>query len=126
MIWLALIVVALGGTAFDALNGHASHRHSPSHTIPGRGTGTTTRAMLRAPHGAIYIWPNGALTYPRHLSRYLGRADLNIISKGAFRPHTMRGSLRRIVVDHATLLTIDQYEAVEYHQSRLNSLKGLA
>lgn len=65
-----------------------------------RQTGTTTRQMLQAPVGAIYVWCNGGLGYPKSLARHLERQDLRIVPSSWLMPSCLatRGV---VVVDHA-------------------------
>jgi hypothetical protein len=80
-----------------------------------RGTGRTRRAMEAADHGAIYIWCNGGLSYPKQLAKHLGRDDLKIYSPSVLEDGRLRGILApEIVVDHATRLTDAQYEQLDY------------
>jgi hypothetical protein len=63
-----------------------------------RGTGRTTRQMLDAPKGALYVWCNKHLDYPRALARHLGRADLVVVSPS----YERRGySSALVILDHA-------------------------
>ena len=43
-----------------------------------RGTGRTTEQMEAAPKGAVFVWVNSYLSYPKHLAVSLGRQDLLI------------------------------------------------
>ena len=45
-----------------------------------RGTGFTSRQMENAPDGAVFVWCNGHLDYPKRLAEHLGRKDLRIES----------------------------------------------
>lgn len=69
-----------------------------------RGTGRTTRQMLAAPQGAIYV-SYGNVDYYRDLARKHGREDLKIYSDGQFTPrdaHRFYGrTFSGIVLDHA-------------------------
>lgn len=46
-----------------------------------RRSGRTTRQMLAAPKGAVFIWCTEFLHYPRLLAEQAGRKDLMIVSK---------------------------------------------
>lgn len=46
---------------------------------PNRQTGRTTKQMERAANGAVFVWINDSLDYPKALARKIGRADLEII-----------------------------------------------
>lgn len=64
--------------------------------------GKTSRQMVRAERGAVYVWPNRNLDYPRNLARHLGRDDLEIVSFSWVERGEWRGrEIRKIVVDHA-------------------------
>ena len=73
---------------------------------PLRQTGVTTRQMMEAPQGAIYVWPNSHLDYPRRLARHLDRLDLKIVSAGSVRFETVAGKRVTMIVDHAAEWTI--------------------
>jgi len=63
-----------------------------------RGTGRTTRQMLTAARGSIFVWCNDVLHYPRELARFLGREDLTIVGASSIRDSSLRGTC--VVVDH--------------------------
>lgn len=65
-----------------------------------RRAGRTTRQMEAAPEGAVYVWCEDALTYPRRLAEHLGRTDLVIVSPSDRR---IRGA-NHVVFDHFTKL----------------------
>lgn len=65
-----------------------------------RQTGQTTRQMLEAPQGAVFIWPNDALYCPKMLAYSLERQDLLIVSP-RWLDQQCAGNSRSIVVDHA-------------------------
>lgn len=77
-----------------------------------RGTGRTTKQMQDAPKGAIYVWVNQHLDYPRDLARKVGREDLQIVSPmyldyiDKLAGRTISG----ILLDHAADLTNRQYD----------------
>ena len=68
-----------------------------------RGTGQTTQQLKGAPTGAIFVWLNSDLWYPRKLALELGRKDLKIVgpafltNKGNF----MGRGYMEIIFDHA-------------------------
>ena len=41
-----------------------------------RGTGRTTQQMIAAPHGAVFVWCNSNITYPKMLAQDLRRDDI--------------------------------------------------
>lgn len=76
-----------------------------------RRSGRTKRQMEDAPKGAIYIWDNKILSYPRELSYSIGREDLTILEKGYlyYRANRLTHIIfTDIVVDHACVLSSDQ------------------
>lgn len=78
-----------------------------------RRTGETTRQMIRAPRGALFVWPHhGSLDYAEGLARHLDRADLKIVSPAWFlRPDKWSDrDIHAVVLDHATTLTALQFD----------------
>ena len=73
-----------------------------------RQSGRTSEQMKAAPKGAVYVWVNSILGYPKALARSLGREDLRIV--GPHMVETLRG--RVFVVDHAAVLTNRQLECI--------------
>lgn len=88
-----------------------------------RGTGATTRQMKAAPRGAIFIWCNEYLHYPRLLARHLGREDLHIHEKSVLDGVRLRGLRVPIIVDHAARLTDRQKSEVLAHNARFEVVK---
>lgn len=79
-----------------------------------RQTGITTQQMIEAPKGAIYVWVNDMLDYPKRLAEHLGRGDLLIKSPRSVRLQTVAGRRIGIVVDHATKWTQGISEAWDH------------
>lgn len=76
----------------------------PGSPITVRGSGRTSRRILGAPKGAIYIWCNSGVWYPTKLAVHLKREDLKIISFGkATSPGYFDGRDDPVVIDHAWL-----------------------
>lgn len=76
-----------------------------------RGTGRTTKQLVEAPRGAIFIWCNNCLDYVRPLAASLGRTDLVIYGPDMLNMNAgrLRGrALPAIVVDHACRLNANQ------------------
>lgn len=87
-----------------------------------RGTGETTKQMLRAPNYAVYVWCNARLGYPKSLAAYLGRDDLYIVSPTFLDIERIRGRrFSGFVIDHALDMTQDQREALEYALTRIET-----
>lgn len=79
-----------------------------------RGKGFTTRQMINAPEGAVYVWPTYSLTYPRMLARQLKRQDLliyspSILGEGGL---WLRGYRRALILDHACEPDHDEYQVI--------------
>lgn len=79
-----------------------------------RQTGVTQRQMLAAPPGAVYVWCNGDIGYPRNLARAIGREDLDIKPSGWLTYRNIAGrEFSGVTIDHAlTNLSDDQSEAI--------------
>lgn len=81
-----------------------------------RGTGLTSQQMLAAQPGALFIWCNQCLDYPRDLAAKHNRRDLRIISPRQLGDHNLRGlELTGIVVDHAAIESMTDKEWRELH-----------
>lgn len=79
-----------------------------------RGDGKTTRQMRAAPNGALFVWVNSALHYPRTLAIRLERTDLEIVSPFDLEHDRMRGKTwPAIVIDHAADLTFRQWDGLK-------------
>ena len=73
-----------------------------------RQIGRTSEQMKAAPKGAVYVWVNSILGYPKALARAVGREDLRIVG-----PHMVEVLVHReMVVDHAAVLTNRQLECI--------------
>lgn len=73
-------------------------------------TGTTTRQMEEAPKGAVFIWCNGDLKYPRRLAHDIGREDLQIKAPTWLEDRWRGLEITGLVVDHAASLTHNQLD----------------
>lgn len=86
-----------------------------------RGTGRTTRQMLAAPHGAVFVWcNNGSAGYARDLAQKHGRDDLKVVTPqwledGKWQGHRLTG----LIVDHAARLSAAQMAALHYASARV-------
>lgn len=90
------------------------HGLAASAGSPLRQTGVTAKQMQDAPNGAIYVWVNGQLDYPRRLAENLNRTDLVIVSPGSVRLETVVGRRVALIVDHACRWTRGIAEAADY------------
>lgn len=85
-----------------------------------RGTGETTRQMKAAPNDAVFIWCNGALSYPKHLANQLGRNDLKIVGPEWLTSDRWRGlELTGIVVDHALTMSSREFAMLREVKTRI-------
>lgn len=85
-----------------------------------RRTGATTRQMLAAPYGSVYIWVNSKFSYPKHLAHDLGRADLRIVGPAWLDSGAYLGIwLQGLVLDHAANLSIRQWNA--YFEAKIRT-----
>jgi hypothetical protein len=80
-----------------------------------RGTGITTRQIKEAPKGAVFVWLNSHVDYPKRLARELGREDLDIVPKSRLTPDNWCGRrLTGVVVDHACQLDDRQWDVYQH------------
>lgn len=84
-----------------------------------RQTGQTTRQMQEAPTGAVFVWCNGGLSYPRALAQTLGRTDLKIVPAAWLEDDHWRGVKSAVVLDHATVLNLSQIGTFSKHRARV-------
>lgn len=83
----------------------------PEVTMGGRGSGRTTQAILAAPKGAVYVWVNNRLEYPKALAHKLGRDDLKIVSPEWIEDRRWVGmEFPAMDIDHDTTFTERQWE----------------
>lgn len=77
--------------------------------------------MQDAPHGALFVWCNDNLMYPRNLARSIGRTDLRIEGPSWLDSDRWRGlQFSGVVLDHAAPLTTDrQLDALDYLTARI-------
>ncbi len=77
-------------------------------------TGKTSQQMKHAAKGAVYIWPNSFMDYPKDLAKFLGRTDLDITFPSVFLNKYRGKKISGVVVDHATQLSQEQREFLRY------------
>lgn len=76
-----------------------------------RGTGRTTKLLENAPEGAVFIWCNWHLDYPKGLAKKIGRKDIKIVSPDWLTPCNYMGiTFTGVILDHATKLSLKQRE----------------
>ena len=79
-----------------------------------RQTGRTKQQMLNAPQGAVFVWVNHHIDYPRALAYNIDRRDLKIVAPSWLDQRNTRGhEFSGIVVDHAADLSEDQLYALQ-------------
>lgn len=99
--------------------------HVVSRDYGERGTGRTTRQMLAAPFGALFVWANERVDYPKFLSCALERSDLIIKSPRALEGGRLAGiDYPGVVIDHAALLTPEQRAGMNHVIERIKSRKS--
>jgi hypothetical protein len=85
-----------------------------------RGTGRTTEQMKSAPVGAVFIWCNSNLAYPKGLAEKLGRQDLQIESPSWLSFRNIAGrEFVGVVVDHASHLDAEALYALDQLRTRI-------
>lgn len=94
-------------------------------TPSGRGTGHTTRQMKNASHGAIFVWCNRNLNYPRDLARQLLREDLMVVSPDWVNQSRWRGlKITEMVLDHAMPDSVRFSEQFRYELTAFEYCRG--
>jgi hypothetical protein len=84
-----------------------------------RQMGRTTKQMLDAPKGAVFVWCNSALTYPKILAHGLKRDDLTVLPLSWLEPRNVMGrQFAGVVVDHAGHYDNQAHEALYYLRAR--------
>jgi len=79
--------------------------------------------MLAAPKGAVYVWLNGRLDYPKALARKLGREDLKIVSPYWIEDRQWAGmEFPAMDIDHATTFTEKQWERYWEAKTRVRAV----
>lgn len=77
-------------------------RGKDRHEDDSRGTGRTTKQMMSAPLGAVFVWCNNDTHYPMFLANRLGRTDLKVVGSSWLNREAYKGiDPARIVIDHA-------------------------
>jgi len=85
-----------------------------------RQTGRTTKQMINAPKGAVFVWLTANLSYPQALAEKVDRTDLEIVPRSWILSDKWRGQiLTGIVVDHAIRLHTPEYEILPVIKSRI-------
>lgn len=84
--------------------------------------GMTLQQLSTAEIGALFVWVNNKLGYPKRLAEFLGRSDIKIVSPSWLsKDNLLEVRVSQIVIDHAAHLTTDQWEAWYLCQSRYRS-----
>jgi len=86
--------------------------------------GRTTQQMLDAPSGAVYLWHNYDLHYPRKLAKSIGRDDLVIKGLSWLTPQNVRATKPcHVVVDHyaASRLSMDHLDTLYLIRYRIQN-----
>ncbi len=86
-----------------------------------RQIGLTTQQMQAAPKGAVFVWCNERLEYPRALAHKMGRDDLNIVSPHWLERIFVGHALTGLVVDHAARLNDRERYGLDHARTRVLS-----
>jgi hypothetical protein len=90
-----------------------------------RQTGRTTQQMLDAPVGAVFVWCNSAVLYPKILAHGLQRDDLVVRPLSWLeRRNVMGRTFPGVVVDHAAHYSAEAQEALRYLRIRGTPVAG--
>lgn len=81
-------------------------------------TGKTTTQIKNAPKGAVFIWCNGTLGYPKDLARSLDREDLLVVGPSYVSNLRSYASTKPVVVDHAARFTLEQWAILDRLHAR--------
>lgn len=87
-----------------------------------RGSGRTTRQMENAPIGAVFVWCNDHIDWPKRLALSIQRSDLKILRLSVLDhgAQILRGlEFSGFVIDHAADLSDKQSETVNWLLSRV-------
>lgn len=79
-----------------------------------RQTGQTFKQMRAAPQGAVFIWCNAQLDYPRRVAIDAGRTDLVVVAPHWVESMAWQGRiLPGIVTDHALITSPEMLERLK-------------
>jgi hypothetical protein len=89
---------------------------------PDRGTGRTTRQMVAAPQGAVFISARFAAGHDKQLALKHGRSDLVVVARHWLTERRWEGRLfTGIVVDHDARLTEKEQILLEAALTRVRN-----
>jgi hypothetical protein len=90
-----------------------------------RGSGQTTRQMLSAREGAVFVWVNHDTLYAKKLAARIGRTDLEIVGPQWLENGWIGRSLSGLVIDHAArqFMTATQRENIARAYDRVRPLE---
>jgi hypothetical protein len=76
--------------------------------------------MQAAPQGAVFIWCNSHIEYPKALARKIGRQDLRVERLSWLAYRNVAGlRVTGVVVDHAAKMDSEGLAALEYLRTRI-------
>jgi hypothetical protein len=79
------------------------------------GSGKTTRQILEASMGAVFIWHNACLDYPKQLIKKLGRKDIQVVGPSWLTGNSWRGiKLSGVIMDHFMKPTVEELDRLWY------------
>lgn len=78
-----------------------------------RGSGRTATQMNAAPIGAVFVWCNERLDYPKSLAVLLNRSDLKLVAPDWLidRWSGLR-DVSAVIIDHAANLNVEQLQGL--------------
>lgn len=80
----------------------------------------TLKQMTEAEFGALYVWCNSRLNYPKNLATYIGRKDLKIVAPHMLTRDRLQGyEFPEAVYDHALDIRKIPDEAVDFIETRI-------
>jgi len=93
-----------------------------------RGSGQTTRQMVSAREGAVFVWVNHDTRYAKKLAEHIGRTDLEIVGPQWLENGWIGQSLSGLVIDHAArqFMTATQRENIAHAGVRVRPIGAVA
>ena len=91
-----------------------------------RGSGQTTRQMVSAREGSVFVWVNHDTLYAKKLAARIGRTDLEIVGPQWLENGWIGRSISGLVIDHAArqFMTATQRENIAHACVRVRPLEA--
>lgn len=69
-----------------------------------RQSGRTTRQIITAPEGAVFVWCNSNTDYPMRIAHRLERTDIKVVSlQWLLNRRFVSADRRQVILDHAVV-----------------------